>query len=856
MRKILLLSALLLCAVSMMAVPAHPGTVKVTQPDGTQLTLRLVGDEWLHFTTTEDGYSVVKDQRGYYVYAELQDGLLKPTAQVAHDAAMRQAAELAYVKNLKKYQAPQMTEKMGNAKRKVQKRQQQTLAARRAAQYDYNNFKGLIVLVQYQDKEFSRDDFHDYVYDMVNQENYTGYRKTNGQFVSCTGSVRDYFSDNSDGKFQPQFDVVGPYTVNYSQYDGGSSSAEIIISALDQADTDVDFSQYDGDGDGYVDLVFFILAGNGANYSGNDGRLWWPHRSIIYKPDSWDWMVQKDGVVLYDYASSVELAGYTSWPSSIKLDGIGTICHEFSHVLGLPDFYDTNYEEGGQSNDPGIWSVMSGGSYENDSHTPVGYSLYERYSVGFIDEPQVISEEGTYTLNPLHSGLTGFRIDSQQENEFFLFENRQKNDFKWDAYLPGSGMLVHRVDFTNQSVWEDNTINANPSHNYYEVIRAGGSSHSGTNWDLFPGKGNKHELHSTTSPANLKSWAGKNTKWGLTNINMDSEGVVTFDIINTFILLDLSLPESATAQIGLPIQLTATLVPDYVDSPLTWTSDDETVATVDQDGVVTGVGEGSCNITVTADNGMTASCVVTIEALTAVDVATFKAEEVGTQKLLQLTDAEVLYVNKKVVYVRDATGPVVFNNIGFTLKKNQVLNGTLLAEVGMTNNMVEVTPISGLTNADDLTIVDGEDVLPREVKLEELTADDYGDYVFVKDFTMETDNGYWAVSEGQRARLWNQFRISGLKIPNDFEGKTYQVEAIFGTENMSGTIVDELYLLSSITEVEVVPDPDPDPDPDVTGIDGIAADKAAGIYYDLQGRRVAPDTKGVLIHNGRKVFVK
>jgi hypothetical protein len=333
---------------------------------------------------------------------------------------------------------------------------------------------------------------------------------------------------------------------------------------------------------------------------------------------------------------------------------------------------------------------------------------------------------------------------------------------------------------------------------------------------------------------------------------------VTFDIINTFILLDLSLPESATAQIGLPIQLTATLVPDYVDSPLTWTSDDETVATVDQDGVVTGVGEGSCNITVTADNGMSASCVVTIEALAPVDVATFKGEEVGTQKLLQLTDAEVLYVNKKVVYVRDATGPVVFNNIGFTLKKNQVLNGTLLAEVGMTNNMVEVTPISGLTNADDLTIVDGEDVLPREVKLEELTADDYGDYVFVKDFTMETDNGYWAVSEGQRARLWNQFRISGLKIPNDFEGKTYQVEAIFGTENMSGTVVDELYLLSSITEVEVVPDPgpDPDPDPDVTGIDGIAADKAAGIYYDLQGRRVAPDTKGVLIHNGRKVFVK
>ena len=112
------------------------------------------------------------------------------------------------------------------------------------------------------------------------------------------------------------------------------SCSQVLIDALNQADNDVDFSDYDGDNNGQVDLVYFIIAGNGANYGGNNGDLWWPHRSIIYDYNN-RWYVRKDGVTLWDYASSVELSGWTSNPSSVKIDGIGTICHEFSHVLGL-----------------------------------------------------------------------------------------------------------------------------------------------------------------------------------------------------------------------------------------------------------------------------------------------------------------------------------------------------------------------------------------------------------------------------------------------------------------------------------------------------------------------------------------
>ena len=389
-----MLLALLLCANQLMAVPAHPKAVKVQQPDGSYLTIRLCGDEWMHFTTTDDGYSVVKDSRGNYVYAELKGGELKATAQVAHDAAERMAGEQSFVRNLQKYQAPAMSERQADMKRKVQKRQQQTLTAQRTNQYDYTNFKGLIVLIEFNDKQFSRPDFYDILNNMVNQENYTGYTDVNGQPVACTGSVHDYYSDNSGAKFQPQFDVVGPYTVDYSQYDGGNKYIQIINAALDAADDDVDFSEYDGDGDNYVDLVFFIIAGNGANYGGNNGNLWWPHRSIVYDPNTY-YLINKDNVYFYDYASSVELYGWTDYPNTVHIDGIGTICHEFSHVLGLPDFYDSNYGTDGQSNHPGDWSVMAGGCYLNDSRTPVGYSLYERYSVGFTNEPTVIDMKGS-----------------------------------------------------------------------------------------------------------------------------------------------------------------------------------------------------------------------------------------------------------------------------------------------------------------------------------------------------------------------------------------------------------------------------------------------------------------------------
>jgi M6 family metalloprotease-like protein len=852
-RFFVILAAVMLLGVgTMLAVPAHPKALKVQQPDGTTVTLRLVGDEWSHAQTTLDGYTVMKNAKGYYVYAEKRNGQLRATSQVAHDEEARTAREQAFLADVKKYQMADMDEQTAQLRQMVRERQEETLAKHRAQgnrATDYSKFKGLIVLVEFNDKSFSRDDYQEIITDMVNKEGYEGYGKE-----KFTGSVRDYFSDNSGGKFQPQFDIAGPYKVDYSQYDcnvraENSKCMEILMDAVDSADVvgKVNFKDYDGDGDGYVDLVFFILAGNGANYVGNNENLWWPHRGYIYNTKTWSW-IRKDGVYLRDYASSVELQGLTSRPSSIKLDGIGTICHEFSHVLGLPDFYDTDYEEsGGESVTLGNWSVMDGGCYMNDARTPVGYSLYERYSVRFCDFPPIIKSEGSYTLEPLYSSFSGYRIDTQVNNEFFLLENRQKNAFKWDAYLPASGMLVFRVDRTNNGVWTNNKVNANPEHNYYELVRANGKTASNAADDVFPGSKSVRTLNNATTPANLKSWSGKDTEWGLKDIGMLS-GKVTFEVENTFVLRGLTLPETDTVGVGLKSKMKAVAEPEYAHYTLTWTTSDDKVATVDKQGYVTGVAPGKCTITVTSDNGLEAQCKVSVEEMEVVGVDEFVKKDVDTETVLKLTNAQVLFVatNGDVAYVRDSTGSIMLKDTGLGLKKNDVLNGYIYAKVGKENNMMQALGIAGKTDYDGLVKTEGEEVEPREVTLDELTEKDYSDLVVVKAVKFVKEGSVWAVSGDKRARVYNKFRIRDIKVPSDYDGHYFDVTAIWGTNVLLNEVIDELYMMASPIEVEAP-----------TGISTVNFDeKEDGPLYNLQGQRVDSSHRGLVISKGRVVLNK
>ena len=800
----LLLAALLnVCAA--MAVPAHKGTVKISQPDGTILTLRLVGDEWVHFNTTADGYSIVKNNKGYYVYAQKENGKLLPTSQVAHDAAVRTASEKEFLSNIEKYQAPDMQESVSYLKAHREKAMAKARTARKEGRYDYSNFRGLLILVEFNDKPFSRDDYKDIINDMVNMEDYTGYVGTNGRKVQFPGSVRDYFSDQSDGQFKPEFDVYGPFQIDYSQYDAGGSSfaPQVINAAVEAADAEVDFSQYDRDGDEVVDMIYFIFAGNGANYGGNDSRLFWPHRSIIYDPSTYSY-VNKDGVTLYDYASSVELYGYTSYPQSVTIDGIGTICHEFGHVLGLPDFYDTDYEQNGQSNDPGEWSVMSGGSYNNYGRNPIGYSIFERYMVGFAT-PETIDAEGSYTLNNVQTSNTGYRINSSQDKEYFMLENRQQ-DNKWNLYAPGHGMLVFRVDSTNARVWRDNVVNANPKHNFYEMVRANGYHSSASSSDPFPGTSRVTELNNFTSPASLLTWAGKETKWGLKNIR-ESNGNIYFDIEDTYVLKSLILPEKLEVGLGTSSLIEVKGEPSYVSFTAEWSSDNEDIATVSKEGVVTGVSLGTTVITAKAENGVSASCEVTVKEVAVIpNIADFRIQEPGKMYQLQLLQAKVLYVNGTDMYIRDSTSSIILRNVGLKAASGDLLSGLLYLEYTTENEMPVALGISGSTKVEDVNVTKDEPAEPRKVSLTELSKTDYADFVLVENVELVRDKGVWAKEGDRQARLYNTFRIKNISVPSNITDKTFNVWAIYGTNTLNGETIEELYLLQSPEEY-VNPEP-------------------------------------------------
>ena len=517
MRKtalLLLLAAIV--SVQALAIPAHKGFLPMPQPDGTMVSIGLVGDEFYHFNITEDGYTVMLNGAGAYVYAQRgQDNVLVESSVLAHNVGERSAAELALLAATPKHltdRAAVEQSQMRRVKRNVD-----------LSNFDLANFHGLVILIDFSDVKFKSEDPQAFYTDMFSTEGFTGFidpmRETQ---VNCLGSVRDYFKDQSNGAFNPPFDVYGPYTSNRKASQCDFYSSSIFTTALKKANEDVDFSQYDNNNDGKVDMIYFLVAGYSQSYSGNNKGYLWPHASnLSYTYASYD------GKWLDRYACSTELYGFESTPSTVTVEGIGTICHEFSHVLGLPDFYDTDYEDGGgQSHDPGGWDVMAGGADYNYGRTPAGYTFYERYALGWA-RPKTITKAGAYSLEAVNTSREGYILRSPVKNEFFILENRQRT--AWDTYLPGHGMIVTRVDSTNASVWSNNKVNCNPNHNYFEILRAGNSTSGDSGSDPFPGSTGNPMLTNETNPS-LKTWNGTENDFNIAGIQ-EKDGIINFVVV-------------------------------------------------------------------------------------------------------------------------------------------------------------------------------------------------------------------------------------------------------------------------------------------------------------------------------------
>ena len=525
MKKLFALLTFATAALLLYAVPAHRMAVNVAQPDGDSLTISLICDEYYHYNTTVDGYTVVNAGHGWE-YARLDGQRLSSTGVLAHNASRRSASELALLATLSHHLTDRDQVQSGLRARMARDARNQR--PNREPVVDYSKFRGLIVLINFTDKKFQMDDPHGFYNDMVNTKDYTGfYTGTswwNRHFNECPGSMRDYFYDQSMGQFDPQFDVVGPVEVPFSCREGGNNSSTIFQAALDSIDDEIDFTRYDSDNDGGIDMVFFMVAGYAASYSGNSQDYLWPHMSYLYGYNSengYYYYLVYDGMYMGRYASSAEIYGWESYGQTGPA-GIGTMCHEFSHVLGLPDLYDTDYSGGGgQSSDPGDWDVMAGGSYSDQGRKPVGYSLWERTELGWAT-PDEITGTGPHSLVDITQSNKGYVMSTSIPGESFYFENRQ--NAKWDGALPGHGLLVARVDYTNQDAWDNNRVNANPNHNYYELVRSGGSAERTS----FPGPNGVTTLNHFTDPP-LDTWNGTPAPYGLSNIT-ESNKVIYFDI--------------------------------------------------------------------------------------------------------------------------------------------------------------------------------------------------------------------------------------------------------------------------------------------------------------------------------------
>ena len=509
----------LLVGIACWAIPADKTPMKVTQSDGSVLTLRLVGDEFFHYNTTADGYTVLRNANDSYEYAVKQGDVLVASGLLAHDATLRTQVEKQLLSQVGTH-----LRASSDVQRAKQSRSRAKLPSQGEPIMDYDKFRGLIVLVNYTDRKFSMSDSYDFYNKMANEENYTGFT-FNGSFQRCTGSMRDYFTDQSGGIFRPQFDIVGPIDVDFActDHNGTDNSWQIFIAALDSVDSMVDFTKYDNDGDGFVDMVYFLVAGYSANYSGNNSDYLWPHKSFLFDQNNWSWL-SYDDVRMGTYACSTEIYGWEAYGYTMPL-GIGTMAHEFSHVLGLPDLYDTNYEQQGQSHDPGGWDVMAGGDY-NLGRTPCAYTAWERYALGW-NQPREIKETGNYSLHNVGTTGDGLILRTPVEGEYFMLDNRQ--NVKWDAYLPGHGMLIARVDSTNAQIWWSNQVNCDPNHNYYELLRAGNSASGASDSDPFPGSSNVTFVDNYTEPS-LCTWEGDFNPLGISGIK-EVNGIVSFEVV-------------------------------------------------------------------------------------------------------------------------------------------------------------------------------------------------------------------------------------------------------------------------------------------------------------------------------------
>ena len=462
MKRILISAVLSLCAAMTFAIPAKKSWKVVSQSDGTTIKVSQAGDEHLHYYITEDNVPIYKAADNRYCYLTIESGKLHNSGVLAHESAARSAKELQVMNTI--HDLAPIARQMAAKKRSAAKRC--VRPDRLPIKDDISVFKGskkaLVILAAFSDKSFSKGDdaivkFYD---EVLNQEGYS----QNG----AAGSVHDYFKDMSRGEFDLTFDIVGPVKVSKSAtYYGGPSPimggadhiGEFITEAIKKADEkcDIDWKKYDWDDDGEVEQVFVLYAGYGQATGGPTGTIWpnaWTLDEALQNSDG-NGGFSIDGVFINQYACSNEL--YLD--SGTVPMGLGVFCHEFSHCMGLPDMYDTNY---GSTPTMGDWDLLAGGSYNGPQGIgwcPAGWTSYERAYAGWLELTELKAGDIIKGMTSLEEadGKAYVIYNDNHKDEYYLLENHK--GMGWDKYTPENGLLIIHVDY-DKDLFDNNIVNS------------------------------------------------------------------------------------------------------------------------------------------------------------------------------------------------------------------------------------------------------------------------------------------------------------------------------------------------------------------------------------------------------------
>lgn len=482
MRKtILIILAVIGLAQTAFAVRAKLQWRTYTLSDGTQIELTQWGDEYFNCYRAKDGRFFSYDDSGFRLLSleEVQRGLTR--------------SEKAWTRSVIPLPSSDWDSK--------------------------RIYRQAVILISFTDEEFGMDSPNAYYNDLLNT-----YSSTT---LPGTGSMAAYFRDQSGGKANFQFDVYGPVKVSQSSHpNSGNSGESVFREALEKTldSLKVDFTPYDWNGDGEVEQVIFITAGYCANGGATKtSKYLWPNTGFFttVKTDN--------GLSITRYSGSAE-----KWFNE-KLCGIGTICHEFSHCLGLPDLYPTIRSYGFSVVDE--WDLMDGGNYTNWGWCPPNYSVHEKSLFGWLTPEEFTRTTSIQNLKPLSDGGSAYRI-TKKGDEFYLLENRQQRG--WDQGLPGKGLLITYVNY-DPYIWISNDVNNLVVH--YDIVHADGMNYD--EWEDYikangltnyaDSENNLNRRYLSTSPYPLKTETADvheclDLPYPVTNITISADGLISFDV--------------------------------------------------------------------------------------------------------------------------------------------------------------------------------------------------------------------------------------------------------------------------------------------------------------------------------------